>query len=154
MFNNTATLEYPGGGDDTLLPRRTSAHGFQVDAGSQARAQTLAAERALDSILADSFPASDPPSWTLGVTHPSSEPDATQADTTAVVENDLAATHNEDILDVSLPARHGRTFLGPLASVAGATGLALLVPFVIFVIGVPLTLAARGASGWPAGSLG
>lgn len=31
------------------------------------REQRLAAERALDAVLADSFPASDPPPWTLGV---------------------------------------------------------------------------------------
>jgi len=30
-------------------------------------ARVPAAERALDAILADSFPASDPPPWTLGV---------------------------------------------------------------------------------------
>ena len=36
-------------------------------AASQAREQRLAAERALDAVLADSFPASDPPPWTLGV---------------------------------------------------------------------------------------
>ena len=35
--------------------------------------QELAAERALDAVLADSFPASDPPSWTLGVSHLPSE---------------------------------------------------------------------------------
>ena len=36
---------------------------------SRERRQRLAAERALDAVLADSFPASDPPSWTLGVAH-------------------------------------------------------------------------------------
>ena len=33
----------------------------------QASEQRLAAERALDAVLEDSFPASDPPPWTLGV---------------------------------------------------------------------------------------
>jgi hypothetical protein len=40
-----------------------------VEAESRAIQQRLAAERAVDAILADSFPASDPPSWTLGVSH-------------------------------------------------------------------------------------
>jgi hypothetical protein len=43
-------------------------------AEAEAEAQSLArqhelAERALDAVLADSFPASDPPPWTLGVSH-------------------------------------------------------------------------------------
>ena len=37
------------------------------EALSEAKQRRLAAERALDAVLADSFPASDPPSWTLGV---------------------------------------------------------------------------------------
>ena len=36
------------------------------------RRDRLAAERAIDDVLADSFPASDPPSWNPGITrlHP------------------------------------------------------------------------------------
>ena len=48
-----------------------------VEADSQANQHRLAAERALDAVLADSFPASDPPSWTLGVTHSGQETGAT-----------------------------------------------------------------------------
>ena len=32
------------------------------------RRERLAAERAIDDVLADSFPASDPPSWNPGIT--------------------------------------------------------------------------------------
>lgn len=53
MFESTATLAYREG-----------------------TVERLAAERALDAVLADSFPASDPPSWTLGVTHVPRETDA------------------------------------------------------------------------------
>jgi hypothetical protein len=41
------------------------------ESGAQAAERTLAAERALDAVLADSFPASDPPPWTLGVSRES-----------------------------------------------------------------------------------
>lgn len=47
------------------------------EALSEARQRRLAAERALDAVLADSFPASDPPSWTLGVSR--STPTGTSA---------------------------------------------------------------------------
>lgn len=38
---------------------------------SNERRRRLAAERALDQVLTDSFPASDPPSWNTGIVRPS-----------------------------------------------------------------------------------
>ena len=55
-----------------------------------------------------------------------------------------------DVIDVSLP-RTERTFLQALASLAGAAGIALLVPFVILLIGLPVALVIRGIAetiGW------
>ena len=72
MFHLKSTLEYRhhavGGG----LERRTATAAVQP-AQSQNTQRELAAERALDAVLADSFPASDPPSWTLGISHSPSE---------------------------------------------------------------------------------
>ena len=56
-----------------------------------------------------------------------------------------------DVIDVSTPAADGRTFLKDLVSLAGAAGIALLVPFVILLIGMPVALAVGGvvkAASW------
>jgi hypothetical protein len=56
-----------------------------------------------------------------------------------------------DILDVSPPRHTGRPLLRALASFAGAAGIALLVPFVILLVGLPVALVVRGvaeAIGW------
>ena len=45
--------------DERDMPNRR--HGEPTNAGAE--------ENAIDQILADSFPASDAPPWTLGVTH-------------------------------------------------------------------------------------
>jgi hypothetical protein len=113
-----------------------------------------AAERALDQVLADSFPASDPPSWTLGVAQPAScgyTGSTESADETATTNSDgEAARVKRDVIDVSLP-RMRWTFLQGLVSLAGAAGIALLVPFAILLIGLPIALLVRGiaeAIGW------
>jgi hypothetical protein len=52
---------------------------------------------------------------------------------------------------VSRPTLGDRTFIDALSSLAGAAGIALLVPFVILLIGMPVALAVRGlpeAIGW------
>ena len=66
MFTNSATLEYR---DGAVNVERGSAapEPRSVEAVSEAMELRLATERALDAVLADSFPASDPPPWTLGV---------------------------------------------------------------------------------------
>jgi hypothetical protein len=76
---------------------------------------------------------------------------AESADLTAKEKRDRDAINvKSDVIDVSLP-RTKRTFLQVLASLAGAVGIALLVPFVILLIGLPVALVIRGiaeAVGW------
>lgn len=65
MFHTGVTIEYRERMFNALV--RPEAKTDVRLAESEERRQRLAAERAMDSVLADSFPASDPPSWTLGV---------------------------------------------------------------------------------------
>ena len=70
MFHHEATLVYRQHAVAGGLQRGTATTAvLWAEAESQAQQQRLATERALDAVLADSFPASDPPSWTLGVSH-------------------------------------------------------------------------------------
>jgi hypothetical protein len=60
------TIEYR---DSTLAALVPAAVGIEsrLDDFTERR-DRLAAERAIDDVLADSFPASDPPSWNPGIT--------------------------------------------------------------------------------------
>ena len=67
MFPNRVLLESRNGTVDGVGRGAPTAEARFAESASQAAERRLAAERALDAILADSFPASDPPPWTLGV---------------------------------------------------------------------------------------
>ena len=149
LYTRTAVERGSDGGNSFLPPIASDLR--RAASTDQAR---YAAERALDQVLADSFPASDPPSWTLGVAQPASSGymrSTESADETATAKSDgEAARVKRDVIDVSLP-RTRRTFLQGLVSLAGAAGIALLVPFAILLIGLPIALVVRGiaeAIGW------
>jgi hypothetical protein len=66
-YTNTAS-EYRDGTRAAMPPGTVGLAGAADDVSE--RRNPLAAERAIDDALADSFPASDPPSWNAGVTRP------------------------------------------------------------------------------------
>ena len=57
---------------------------------------------------------------------------------------DDTALGSSGVIDVSRPSGSERTLLQALISLAGAAGIALLVPFVILLMGLPIALAVRG----------
>jgi hypothetical protein len=149
VSRDLATIEYRETALDTVLRVGTATEVPRAELEFEARQDKLAAERALDSVLADSFPASDPPSWTLGITRPQPERHAT-AETVAPHDSQVARV-SEDVIDLSRPATREGTFVKGLVSLTAAAGIALLVPLVILLIGTPIALAGRGvvaAASW------
>jgi hypothetical protein len=105
------------------------------------KGQRLAAERAIDDVLRDSFPASDPPSWNPGIARPDPSVHEPAEDTPTIEVR--AGAGAIDIIDVSRPHVE-RTFVQALVSLAGASAISLTVPFVVLLIGLPFALAVRG----------
>lgn len=136
MLHTRTAIEYRDG-----VPAIVTAGRIVDEAGD--RQARLAAEQALDEVLADSFPASDPPSWNPGIIRPRPA-DAFTRD--AVPCHDGGeVVHMADVIDMSRPAYGERTFLQALVSLFGAVGIALLFGVAILLVGLPIVLAARGA---------
>ena len=117
-----------------ILPAIVGADKLVDD--SSERQVRLAAEQALDQVLADSFPASDPPSWNPGIAlrNPALglKPQAERAEAGADTE---ATARASDIIDMSRSSGVDQTSLRGFVSLAGTAVIALLVPFVIFLPG-------------------
>lgn len=137
-------MRYRDGSIHAMLPPMAVGGDVRV-VESDERRDRLAEERALDLVLADSFPASDPPSWTLGVARPKWHGDASADSGDSRVREDAdPAPATIGVVDVALPRYPTRSLLQRLGAVAGAAGLALLAPLAILLVGLPIALAVRG----------
>lgn len=142
MLHTRSASEYRAGAGAAILPPIVTVDRFAEESNERRR---LAAEQAVDATLADSFPASDPPSWNPGLARPSPAlGSARHAEHSEPVVGGEARTSAFDIIDVSRPSGADRTFLQGLVSLAGAAGIALLVPFSILLVGLPVVVAVRG----------
>ena len=154
MIYTGNTVEYRDSSLSAIVPAAVRIDGRVDD--FRHRRDRLAAERAIDDVLADSFPASDPPSWNPGITRLHFDADLAHRASGQIPRTAAGESVNglSDVIDVSRPTHGGRTFRQGLVSLAGATGTALAVPFVILLIGLPIALTVRGlleVVGWVLG---
>ena len=153
MLHTRSATESRAGAGKAILPTIVTVDAFAEE--STTRRSRLLAEQALDAVLADSFPASDPPSWNPGFARPSPAVGLeSRAEALEFIADSDAPTGASDIIDVSRASRASRTFLQGVGSLAGAAGIALLVPFAILLVGLPVALVIRGlleAIGWLSG---
>ena len=144
MLYTRNTVEHRDGTLTAIVPAAVVS-GRRVDE-LRDRRERLAAERAIDDVLADSFPASDPPSWNPGITRLALGGNLADRASghTPLTDAGVRWAGLSHGVDVSRPTSEGRTFLQGLVSLTGAAGIVLLVPFVILLIGLPIALAVRG----------
>jgi hypothetical protein len=89
-------------------------------------------ERELDMTLAGSFPASDPPFWTLGV------PDRADLDD--------AAGGGSRPAEIDVVVREGHRLGGWLASLVEAIAMMAMLPLAILIAGAPVVALVWGIS--------
>ena len=145
LYTNTA-IESRDGTPFVIMPAGIGLDGRADDFNE--RRNRLDAELAIDEVLAESFPASDPPSWNPGVSRPAP---AVSTHLEAVQSEPADASAGGSLAGVVVSRPRDRTFVDGLISLAGAAGIALLVPFVILLIGMPVALSVRGlleVTGW------
>jgi hypothetical protein len=108
---------------------------------------TALAEDQIDNVLANSFPASDPPSWTPG----SAETEFAVRPAAPVPFGTPAGVLRDVSRADGTPATSRvRSYLRRMTALLGASGLALLLP--LFIVFLPLALLYRlvlDVAGWP-----
>ena len=141
MLHTRTAIESRAGAAAAVLPTIVD----RVAGESDERRRRLAAEQALDQVLADSFPASDPPSWNPGIALLNLPVDVEpEAELSESIAGTAARTGTSGIIDVSRLSGDDRTFLQGLESLAGAAGIAVLAPFAILLVALPIALSIRG----------
>jgi hypothetical protein len=102
-------------------------------------------EFAIDDALAES-PASDPPAWNPGTAGPISARTSMHraSDIEPIGTRSEIARDALDVISASRSYDSEVTWLQALISLAGAVGIALLVPFAILLVGLPVALTLRG----------
>ena len=142
---HTTAVEYRTTSEAAILPTIVTVKRFAEEASERRR---LAAERALDQVLADSFPASDPPSWNPGIVR--ADPVVSRVDRHVARDDASTADPFESAIGAnavvvfSKPITAERPLFQRMISFGGAIGTALLLPLAILLVGLPVALAVRG----------
>jgi hypothetical protein len=151
VLHSGTSMEYRAG-RTTIVPTIVGVHARGGDLTDTRK--RLANERAIDEVLTDSFPASDPPSWNSSVARPDlvvrrfghqvALGEANGADS---VEG---GTSVHSVINAARSMTE-RTFFQGFVSLTGAVGIALMAPFVVLLLGLPVVVGVRAlleAIGW------